>query len=91
MPWGARSQSDLYLDEKVNNWQAHASCFNYFSSISDESKETGAASVIKKHLHDLKDWQIVLSGPFDMVYSARDVLVQEGIPASQLFSDAFNP
>ncbi len=88
--WGARSQSDLYLDEKVKNWQLHAPCFNYFSSISDESKETVTEAVLKKHLKDLKNWQIVISGPFVMVYKARDVLVQQGLESSRLFSDAFN-
>ena len=28
--WGARSLSDLYLDEKVGNWQAHVSRFKYY-------------------------------------------------------------
>ena len=88
--WGARLQNDLYLDEKVNSWQAHVSRFNYFSSLSDENTEPLISVVLAKHPKDLADWQIVISGPFDMVYSTRDVLVQHGVSPAHLFSDAFS-
>lgn len=88
--WGARSQSDLYMDEKVMSWQSHVSRFRYFSLLSDGSKETLASSVLARHPKDLDEWQIVISGPFDMVYSTRDVLVKNGVSPSYLFSDAFS-
>lgn len=88
--WGARLQNDLYMDEKVSSWQAHVSRFNYFSSLSEESSEPLVSFVLDRHLKDLADWQIVLSGPFDMVYSTRDVLVQHGVSSEHLYSDAFN-
>lgn len=88
--WGARSQSDLYLDEKVKNWQAHVSRFKYVSSLSDESKHSIASIVLAQHPKDMSDWQIVISGPFDMVYSTRDVLIKNGVSAAHLFSDAFS-
>lgn len=87
--WGARSQSDLYLDEKVMSWQRHVDHFSYFSLLSHENKEGLAAYVLAKHPLDLQAWQIVLGGPFDMVYSIRDALVAQGISPGQLFSDAF--
>jgi CDP-4-dehydro-6-deoxyglucose reductase len=46
--------------------------------------------VLARHPSDLADWQIILSGPFDMVYSTRDVLVQKGVSQNHLFSDAFS-
>ena len=88
--WGARSQSDLYLDEKVSSWNAHVSRFNYFSLLADERKETLASFVLAKHPNDLDAWQMVISGPFDMVYSTRDVLVSHGVSPAHLFSDAFS-
>jgi CDP-4-dehydro-6-deoxyglucose reductase len=88
--WGARSQSDVYLDEKVQNWQAHIAHFNYYSFLSDSSKEQLLTDLLMRHAHDLKEWQVVLSGPFDMVYSMRDGLVAKGLPREQLFSDAFS-
>ncbi len=88
--WGARSQSDLYMDEKVTSWQAHVSRFNYFSILADTHEETLASNILKKHTNDLGEWQMVISGPFDMVYSTRDVLVEHGVSPSHLFSDAFS-
>lgn len=87
--WGARSQSDLYMDEKVRNWRSHACHFQYFSLLSDKSDDTLASRVLARHSKDLNDWQIVISGPFDMVYSTRDVLVGHGASPAQMFSDAF--
>lgn len=88
--WGARSQSDLYLGEKVINWQTHVRRFSYFSLLSDESQETLISYVLAKHPTDLNEWQVVLSGPFDMVYSTRDALVHNGMSPKQIFSDAFS-
>ncbi|MCL5272411.1 MAG: NAD(P)H-flavin reductase [Gammaproteobacteria bacterium] len=88
--WGARSRSDLYLDEKVTQWQNHVTRFNYYSLLSDESTVTLASCALARHPDDLDAWQIVLSGPFDMVYNTRDVLVSNGVSPKHLFSDAFS-
>ncbi len=87
--WGARSESDLYMDEKVMAWQKHVSHFQYFSSVSLRGKSTLPELILAKHAHDLKKWQIVISGPFDMVYAIRDILLESGLSKEQLFSDAF--
>ena len=88
--WGARSQSDLYMDDKVAQWRNHVSHFNYFTHLSELSKQTLASKVLDRHPHDLDAWQVVISGPFDMVYSTRDVLVAGGVSPMNLFSDAFS-
>lgn len=87
--WGARSQNDLYMDDKATQWQAHVKHFSYFSHLSENSQLTLADIVLARHTQDINDWQIVISGPFDMVYSTRDVLVSHGALAENLFSDAF--
>jgi CDP-4-dehydro-6-deoxyglucose reductase len=88
--WGARSQSDLYMDDKVMQWQNHVSNFKYFSQLSETSTQTLASMVLARHQQDINNWQVVISGPFDMVYSTRDQLVDNGALASNLFSDAFS-
>lgn len=87
--WGARSQSDLYLDEKVNKWQNHVQHFHYESLLAQPNKQTLASVVFSRHEFDLKDWQIVISGPFDMVYSTRDQLIELGAEIKNIYSDAF--
>lgn len=88
--WGARSQSDLYMNEKVNHWQAHATHFRYFSLLPhSNAKDTLASMVLEQHHGDLNSCQFVISGPFDMVFATRDALVAQGVSRSQLYSDAF--
>ncbi|KTC94587.1 NAD(P)H-flavin reductase [Legionella erythra] len=88
--WGARSQSDLYMDDKVRQWQAHVSRFRYVTLLSGESRENLASVVKMDYSGSLLDHQIVIAGPFDMVYAIRDALVASGMPREQLFSDAFS-
>lgn len=87
--WGARSQSDLYMHDKISLWQKQVPHFHYFSQVSDANKVTLASMALSRHAKHINDWQIVISGPFDMVYSTRDQLLAEGVLAENLFSDAF--
>lgn len=86
--WGARSQSDLYLDEKVLHWESHVGHFRYVALLSDTKKDTLGNLVVTYHPQDLHQWQMVISGPDDMVYHTRDILVANGVSLQQLFSDS---
>jgi len=87
--WGARSQSDLYMDNLVRLWQQRVSHFQYFSQLSTNNQATLGSNVLTRHQTDLKDWQVVIAGPFDMAYSTRDELVAHGALEANIFSDAF--
>lgn len=88
--WGARSQSDLYMDDKVRQWAAHVTHFRYFSLLpTNDSKEKLATLVINQHEKNIEAYQMVISGPFDMVFATRDALVAVGAPNARLYSDAF--
>ena len=89
--WGARSQSDLYMHDKLIQWQAHASHFRYFTLLPNTRlKDSLASMVLEQHQQDLNDWQIIISGPFDMVFATRDSLLAHGVSSRQMFSDAFS-
>ncbi len=87
--WSARAKSDLYMDDKALYWQAHVNHVHYFSRLSENNQMTLTEMVIDKHAHDIDQWQIVISGPFDMAYSVRDQLLAYGVCAANIFSDAF--
>lgn len=87
--WIARTQGDLYLDEKANQWQNHAQQFQYSPLISSHTKQTPASLALSRHAADLHNWQIVISGPFELVYQTRDQLMAQGIGLDQMYSDAF--
>lgn len=88
--WGARSLSDLYMSERVNQWKGHVNQFRYVSLLANSSRETLASTLIDHHQSDLAAWQYVLAGPFDMIYGLRDSLVALGLSVDQLYSDAFS-
>lgn len=87
--WGARSKSDLYLEATVLQWQTKARRFNYASYLPEDIEASLVDKVIKYHEQNIQDFQIVLSGPFDMVLSMRDVLLARNVLPDNLFSDAF--
>jgi CDP-4-dehydro-6-deoxyglucose reductase, E3 len=87
--WGARTRSDLYMEEKVSHWQSHAAHFHYYSLLSDEKKDNLVSLVLKQQRQELSRWQIVVSGPFDMVYRTRDTFIQHGVLVESMYSDAF--
>ena len=87
--WGARSQGDLYMDNKALYWQSHVDHFHYFPLVSENNSMSLVDWVIARHAQALSEWQIVISGPFDMAYSIRDKLLAQGILPESIFSDAF--
>jgi CDP-4-dehydro-6-deoxyglucose reductase, E3 len=88
--WGARSMSDLYLEEMVLHWAKSVSHFDYHGLI-DESKSNALSDKILKTIgKSLNTMQVVACGPFDMVYQARDTFVDKGFLPQWMFSDAFS-
>jgi CDP-4-dehydro-6-deoxyglucose reductase len=87
--WSARTQSDLYLEEKVKQWQTHVKQFQHAYLLTSENKQAMVAKVLARHAKKLNQWQIVISGPFDLVYRTRDQLIAHGVARSHLYSDAF--
>lgn len=87
--WIARSQSDLYLDAMVDAWQSHVKTFRYFSLLSG-NRQNKLIDLLNTRHHNFNQKQIVISGPFDMVYNLRDTLVAKGVSDKAIFSDAFS-
>lgn len=89
--WSARSQSDLYMHEKVEQWAAHVEHFHYHAMVTDKDAKTKRIGWIMKHYpHHLADSQAVIAGPFDKVYAIRNDLIKHGLEAQRIFSDAFS-
>jgi len=93
---GARSKSDLYMDEQVQQWLSTYPNLKYSPVLSEPEDEdnwqgeTGFVheSVIK-HYPDLSDYDVYLSGPPPMVKAGMDLFYEKGLPETQIFSDSF--
>ncbi len=86
--WSARFQEDFYLPTSVAHWQDKLSDFKSFLQLSDLD-QTPLISAVLAQAQPINRAQIVLSGPFEMVYHARDVLIDSGASVINLFADAF--
>ncbi len=87
--WGMHSMHDVYMQDKIKQWQTSHPQFNYYEQVSSNSDETLMSLFLKKHAHDMDDWQIVLSGPFGLVYDCRDACLRCGALKEHIHADAF--
>jgi len=94
--WGVRSKSDLYMNDLPLEWSRRYPLFKFTPVLSDPLEEdqwqgeTGLVHEIAMQQYpDMTKMDIYMSGPPAMVYGARDVLLEKGVPENQLFSDAF--
>jgi CDP-4-dehydro-6-deoxyglucose reductase len=83
--WMVRSGQDHYMLEFLEKCSEKLSSFKY--QIIYTGHQVFSVKTILET--SLKNPQIVLSGPFEMVYHVRDQLLRQGISREQLFSDAF--
>lgn len=87
--WGARASSDLYLD--VDSLPGNHEFIPVLSRA--DSEWAGARGYVQDVLIALKPnlriAQLYVCGSDSMIRSAREKLLQAGLPANRFFSDAF--
>ncbi|MCC5792745.1 MAG: NAD(P)H-flavin reductase [Legionellaceae bacterium] len=88
--WAVRERSDLYLHDKLCHWQSHVPHFNYYHFLATHSQLPLVERIRQHYGPALLAYQIVLAGPFDMVYATRDTLLQYGVSRSLMHADAFD-
>jgi CDP-4-dehydro-6-deoxyglucose reductase len=88
--WRVRTKDDLYMMHQVEQWQAQCPWFSVLTTVSSVDKQSFISTLLTPSYHPpISDWEIVLAGPFEMVYALRDELLTHKISATQLHSDAF--
>ena len=86
--WGVRAQSDLYMQETILHWQNVDEKFTYYPYISQE--DSLLARVIDDNRDNLLNYQIIMCGPFELIYQMRDALLAKGVTQANMYSDAFS-
>lgn len=87
--WGARETCDIYQQQLVDQWLGHVERFNVETLIENKKENRLIKEVFKIGKEKLSQAQFVISGPFPLVYSIRDQLVNHGLSAKAMHSDAF--
>lgn len=84
--WLVRTEADLYINHEIKKLQEKIPQLQYTPCISNTNK---ASLTTLKHLHALNTAEIILAGPFNMVYALRDELIAQGVAKMHLHADAF--
>ncbi len=89
--WGVRKAADLYMLDKIAEWEAHG--IRCTPVVSDEKWEGRCGFVHQAVLEDYTDlsgYQVYACGAPVVVEAAhRDFTTQRGLPNESFFSDAF--
>lgn len=92
--WGVRSSQDLYLGELAERWAAEHPQLDFTPVLSESDAdwpgERGFVheAVLRDH-PDMSPFDLYMSGPPVMIFSARDAFVEAGLDANRMYSDVF--
>ncbi|MCW8848225.1 MAG: CDP-6-deoxy-delta-3,4-glucoseen reductase [Sedimenticola sp.] len=92
--WGVRSKQDLYLGTLAEAWARAHPHLSFTPVLSepdaDWQGERGFVheAVLRDH-PDMSPFDLYMSGPPVMIFSARDAFVEAGLDANRMYSDVF--
>ena len=97
--WGARTRTDLYMDELPGKWAMENKNFSYVPVLSEPvptdawQGRTGLVhQAVMEDLADLANCQVYACGAPAMISAAyNDFALVRGLKAENFFSDAFTP
>lgn len=88
--WVARTENDFYMNEKIVNWQKNDKNFTYHSFVLENIEDLLIEKLINENSENLLNYQIVMCGPFELIYKMRDALLARGVIKDNMYSDAFS-
>ncbi len=87
--WACKTQEKLYMHSLMNDFTRRFEKFQYIPCITSSLSFSNYLKKEKDNL-PLKEAEIILAGPFEMVYAVRDELLKCGLNPTQLHADAFS-
>lgn len=87
--WGVHTEDDFYDKTSIPHWSQHLVHFKYIPHVTQSTHASLISRTLHDHAKDLQDWQIVMAGPFDLMYAMRDALLMAHVERESMFSDAF--
>lgn len=94
--WGARTASELYMDELPASWAREHEHIHYHRAVSEpgtadglEAYEGFVHEAVAANHPDLSGFDVYMSGPPAMIDSARPVFFEQGLPENRLYYDSF--
>jgi CDP-4-dehydro-6-deoxyglucose reductase len=87
--WLVRTTNDLYINQKLNHIQETTPKFQYTPHHSTNKMLSITSLFKQQYLTSLQTSEIILAGPFKMVYALRDELIHFHVEKTHIHSDAF--
>ena len=94
--WGARAESDLYLDALARSWAGEHEHIQYTPVLSEAGPDDGwhgeagwVHEVLLKHYPDLATYEVYMSGPPPMIDAGYTAFVAHGLDEDNLYFDSF--
>lgn len=94
--WGGRTEADIYLREKAEQWASSHPHIQFTPVVEDPLPESGwdgrtglATHAVVEDYPDLRAYEVYASGPPAMVEAAARLYVSHGLPADHMYNDAF--
>ncbi|MBV1874875.1 MAG: 2Fe-2S iron-sulfur cluster binding domain-containing protein [Gammaproteobacteria bacterium] len=89
---GARTKTDLYFHDELNELSRNYKNFHYTPCLSDKPGNSDGIRVddtaFSRHCH-LEDWSVYLAGHPEMVHSATNRALKYGVDPKCLFADPY--
>ena len=94
--WGARTRAELYLDQLPEKWARDYDHIHYRKAVSEPGSDDDTAgfkgfvhkAVIADHA-DLSGFDVYMSGPPEMIETAKREFGEHGVMEDRLFYDSF--
>ena len=87
--WSVHTPEDFYLSEQLDDWQQQNPDLYYCAHVTQRDRSSLISQVLSRHPNDIQAWQMVMAGPFNLMFLLRDALVCAGVAPDAIFSDAF--
>lgn len=86
--WRVAIAEDLYDQLSLKFWQTQCPNYRFFPFITPSNQAAWIPTIIERY-PNLKDWQIVMAGPFELMYAMQKELLEYGQDKQSMLSDAF--
>lgn len=92
--WGGRNSDALYLHELAESWARHYPQLRYVAVLDEapqgwDGLHGRVHEAVVRHEPALAQHAVYVAGPFAMAAAARTAFFAAGLPAHQLFGDAY--
>lgn len=86
--WRVAIAEDLYDQSSLKAWQKQRPDYHFFPFITTSNQAKWIPSIVERY-PNIKDWQIVMAGPFELMYAMQKELLEVGQEKASILSDAF--